>query len=211
MSIIKVANVHFETTGTNRIDYNTAGYTQIIAGGSGGIIINVAGTDKINVGSNTVITGNLILNNKNVDYQLAFSNTAISSAYDKANSANVVATSALPNTSGITFAGNMTITGNLTALSYNTSSDERLKNIINTAPLGIISLTPQKYEMKNTPGKIRYGFVAQDVLKVFPDLVDNENGYLTLNYIDMIALIIQEMKSMKETIQKLERKLEQNG
>ena len=47
MSIIKVANVHFETTGTNRIDYNTAGYTQIIAGGSGGIIINVAGTDKI--------------------------------------------------------------------------------------------------------------------------------------------------------------------
>ena len=65
--------------------------------------------------------------------------------------------------------------------------------------------------MKNTPGKIRYGFVAQDVLKVFPDLVDNENGYLTLNYIDMIALIIQEMKSMKETIQKLERKLEQNG
>ena len=138
MSIIKVANVHFETTGTNRIDYNTAGYTQIIAGGSGGIIINVAGADKINVGSNPVITGNLLLNNKNVDYQLAFSNTAISSAYDKANSANVIAASALSNTSGVTFAGNLNITGNV---GIGTSSPGTKLSVFGSANSGITTAT----------------------------------------------------------------------
>lgn len=113
MSILKVANVHLETTGTNRIDYDSNGFSRIIAGGTGGIVINVGGLDRINVGANTVITGNLIINNKNVESLIAFSNTTATSAYDKANAANVLAFAALPNTSGVTFAGNLNITGNV--------------------------------------------------------------------------------------------------
>ena len=115
MSVLKVANVHLETTGTNRIDYISDGFTRIISGGTGGIVINVGGTDKINVGSNTVITGNLLLNSKNVDALIS----ATSPAFDKANSANIVAVSAfdkantgLANSSG-TFSGDLTVTGSV--------------------------------------------------------------------------------------------------
>ena len=154
MSILKVANVHLETTGTNRIDYDINGFTRIVAGGTGGIIINIGGSDRINVGANTVITGNLILNSKNVDQLI----TASGPAFDKANSANIIAVAAynkantgLANTTGSAFNGilyvtanlgignlvttpaaNLHVVGDIVATSDITSaySDERLKDII---------------------------------------------------------------------------------
>ena len=194
MSILKVANVHLETTGTNRIDYNSNGFTNIVAGGTGGIIVNVGGVALINVTpSNTNITGNLFLNSKNVD-------SYISSSYVTANAAFAKANAALANTTG-TLSGDLTVTGNLTALSYNTSSDERLKQIINTAPLGVDSLEPKQYYMISEPGRIRYGFVAQEVQKIFPDLVSlDSNGLLVLNYMDIIALLLEDYKKTKERL-----------
>lgn len=59
MSVLKVANVHLETTGTNRIDYHSNGFTRIVSGGTGGIVINTGGTEKINVGTNVVISSNV--------------------------------------------------------------------------------------------------------------------------------------------------------
>lgn len=153
MSILKVANVHLETTGTNRIDYDSNGFSRIIAGGTGGIVINIGGSDRINVGANTVITGNLVLNSKNVDQFI----TATSPAFDKANTANIVAVSAydkantgLSNTTGSVFNGilyvtanlgigltttpaaNLHVVGDIVATSDITSaySDERLKDIL---------------------------------------------------------------------------------
>jgi hypothetical protein len=116
MSVLKVANVHLETTGTNRIDYDSNGFTRIISGGTGGIVINTGGTDKINVGANIAVTGNLILNSKNVDSAVV----AASLAFDKANTGNIIAVSAfskannaLANTNGVIFGGIMYITANL--------------------------------------------------------------------------------------------------
>ena len=199
MSILKVANVHLETTGTNRIDYNSNGFTNIVAGGTGGIIVNVGGVALINVTpSNTNITGNLFLNSKNVE-------TYISSSFGAANAAFAKANAALANTT-VTLSGDLTVTGNLTALSYNTSSDERLKQIINTAPLGVDSLEPKQYYMISEPGRIRYGFVAQEVQKIFPDLVSlDSNGLLVLNYMDIIALLLEDYKKTKERLIVLEK------
>jgi hypothetical protein len=153
MSILKVANVHLETTGTNRIDYDSNGFTRIISGGTGGIVINTGGTDKVNVGANISVTGNLILNNKNVDLLIS----ATSPSFDKANAANIVAVSSfnkantgLANTTGTVFNGilyitanlgigltttptaNLHVVGDIVATSDITSaySDERLKEII---------------------------------------------------------------------------------
>ena len=199
MSILKVANVHLETTGTNRIDYNSNGFTNIVSGGTGGIIVNVGGVALINVTpSNTNITGNLFLNSKNVE-------TYISSSFGAANAAFAKANAALANTT-VTLSGDLTVTGNLTALSYNTSSDERLKQIINTAPLGVDSLEPKQYYMLSEPGRIRYGFVAQEVQKIFPDLVSlDSNGLLVLNYMDIIALLLEDYKKTKERLIVLEK------
>ena len=200
MSTIKVANVHLETTGTNRIDYDSNGFSRIIAGGTGGVIINVGGVAIINVTpSITNISGNIFINGKNTE-------TYISSSFGQANAAFVKANAALANTTG-TFSGDLTVTGNLIALSYNTSSDERLKFIINTAPSGVDSLNPKQYYMLSEPGRIRYGFIAQEVQNVFPDLVTtDENGMLVLNYMDIIALLLVDYKHTKERLLFLEKK-----
>ena len=136
MSVLKVANVHLETTGTNRIDYDSSGFTRIISGGTGGIIINVGGTDKINVGSDIAITGNLLLNSKNVDALISATSPAFDkansanivavSAFNKANSANLLAAAALANTNGATFTGNLIITGTLTGPNTSTKLDRFL-------------------------------------------------------------------------------------
>ena len=197
-------------------------------------VIAKLGYDQANaaniVASSSYDTTNLAFSRANVSYTQA--NTAYTqanlvfgqanTAYNKANSANYYAylvdantnaafakaNAALANTSGITFAGNMTITGNLTALSYNTSSDERLKFIINTAPSGVSVLSPKQYEMISHPGIRRYGFVAQEVQNTFPDLVStDETGMLTLNYLDIIALMIQEIKDLKTTVQEIQKKV----
>jgi hypothetical protein len=138
MSIIRVANVHLETTGTNRIDYSS-GFTRLITGGTGGIVINTGGTDKINVSANIAVTGNLILNNKNVDFLLTFANTAAGAAYNQANAANVLAAAAFPNTSGVTFSGYLNVmSGNV---GIGTSNAATKLNVFGSASGGISTLT----------------------------------------------------------------------
>jgi len=49
--------------------------------------------------------------------------------------------------------------------------------------------------------KKHFGLVAQDLQKIYPDLVyENDNGYLSVNYIEMIPLLIQSIKELKEEI-----------
>lgn len=76
--------------------------------------------------------------------------------------------------------------------SYNTISDERMKT--NIQPMSsmlekILRLKPVSYQFKNATNKQQYdGFIAQDVIKIFPSLVThnvNEQRNLdayTLNY-----------------------------
>ena len=60
--------------------------------------------------------------------------------------------------------------------------------------------------MISEPGRIRYGFVAQEVQKIFPDLVSlDSNGLLVLNYMDIIALLLEDYKKTKERLIVLEK------
>jgi hypothetical protein len=153
-----------------------------ISGANTYLLATIAGANTaVGTGANTYLLATI-----------AGANTITTAAFTKANSA-------LANTSDVTFAGNMTITGNLTALSYNTSSDERLKYVINSAPTGIDSLS----------GRLRYGFIAQEVQNVFPSLVSSDsNGMLVLNYIDIIALLLQDYKQTKQELFKIKEQLQ---
>jgi hypothetical protein len=166
--------------------------TVIGTGANTYLLATIAGANTaVGTGANTYLLATI-----------AGANTITTAAFTKANSA-------LANTSGVTFAGNMTITGNLTALSYNTSSDERLKYVINTAPTGIDSLSAIQYEMLSDRGRLRYGFIAQEVQNVFPSLVSSDsNGMLVLNYIDIIALLLQDYKQTKQELFKIKEQLQ---
>jgi len=56
----------------------------------------------------------------------------------------------------------------------------------------------------------RIGLIAQDVQKVFPELVDTDPyGYLTLNYISLIPVLVEAMKEQQTEIEILQNLVEE--
>jgi hypothetical protein len=102
------------------------------------------------------------------------------------------------------FNSDLYVAGNL----YNTS-DVRLKeNIIQLSQEKIdnlLNLQPVEYLFKIDLNKKQHlGFIAQDVEKLFPNLVKNNIlGYKTVNYIEFIPIIVSKMKSMQNEIDEL--------
>jgi len=49
--------------------------------------------------------------------------------------------------------------------------------------------------------KKHFGLIAQDLQKIYPELVyENDNGYLSINYTELIPLLIQSIKELKEEV-----------
>ena len=96
MSTLKVANIHFEATGTNRVEY-VANNINFRTGG-GNFTISVGGTESLNVNASSVmISGANILSS----VAAAATSANLTSAWGTANAA-------LANTDA-TFAGNLTL------------------------------------------------------------------------------------------------------
>ena len=56
--------------------------------------------------------------------------------------------------------------------------------------------------------KIRYGFSAQDLQKVYPDLViENADGRLSVEYMGLIPVLVEAMKEQQIKIDELEKKV----
>ena len=52
--------------------------------------------------------------------------------------------------------------------------------------------------------KRHFGFVAQELQLVYPDLVyENDNGYLSVNYTELIPILVQSIKELKSEIDEL--------
>ena len=105
-----------------------------------------------------------------------------------------------------------------TTLTGTCSSDKRLKE--NIAPLGSILdkyalLNPvsfnwryKEYPELNLGQEIQYGLVAQEVEKLFPELVtENENGFKQLRFNYLPIYNIQAIKEQQEQINFLKEKL----
>lgn len=91
---------------------------------------------------------------------------------------------------------------------YIVSSDRRLKEDIepieNVLPK-LLQLTPSAYRFINTQATSKsYGFIAQEVQPLFPNLVTEKNGYLGMDYKGFSILAvkaIQELSAQNELIQ----------
>jgi hypothetical protein len=90
-------------------------------------------------------------------------------------------------------------------------SDRSLKdNIINLPEekkQSLLDLNPTQFTFKSDAKKnIHYGFIAQDLEQIYPELVkDSEKGYRKVNYIEFIPLIISKMKDMQNEIDELKK------
>ena len=70
----------------------------------------------------------------------------------------------------------------------------------------ISKLNPKSFKLKSDPFTQRYGFVAQDVENVIPNLVHtDEDGMMSINYIDIIAHLVHHIQKQDEKISELER------
>jgi type II secretory pathway pseudopilin PulG len=105
-----------------------------------------------------------------------------------------------------TFQSNVTVAGNVTAQAYYYSSDEKLKDDIREVDgWAVISkLKPKEYKFKKD-GRKSMGLIAQDVEKEFPELVrtDPETGLKSVNYIDLIAPMIDEIQMLRGEVDAL--------
>jgi hypothetical protein len=97
----------------------------------------------------------------------------------------------------------LTVSGNVLATAFFTSSDITLKNIIKTSynPTGIEAIS-YKWKDSGIDTKVHVGYSAQQVQEFMPDAVSKDsNGKLSVNYVEVlvakIAALEAEVKLLK--------------
>ena len=92
---------------------------------------------------------------------------------------------------------------------FNPSDLTLKKNISEIVNSDILTLNPVQFNLKSDNSeKKHFGFIAQDIEKVFPELVSNNTmGYKTVNYLELIPIMLSKMKEMQKEIDLLNDKL----
>ena len=102
--------------------------------------------------------------------------------------------------------GSLTVAGEIL-----TSSDKKLK--INTSNLDhtlakLVLLNPKKYTMNNDPEqKEKIGLLAQEVEKVFPEIVNTSDKYLSVNYQALIPILINAVNEQTKRNENLKQRI----
>jgi len=104
--------------------------------------------------------------------------------------------------------GSISISGSST--SYNTSSDERLKDNIIDAPIAsedIDAIQVRSFDWKADGEHQKYGMVAQELLEVAPDAVtqgDTPDDMMGVDYSKLVPMLIKEIQSLRQRVAQLE-------
>ena len=119
-------------------------------------------------------------------------------------------TAATNRSNSLTFSKNgyMWIQGTLTQ-----NSDQNLKQNIqplNNAIQNLQQIKGISYQWKNTEqmgNQTEIGVIAQDVEKVYPELVGENEGYKTTNYTGLIPVLIEAVKEQQKLIEQLQQRI----
>ena len=99
----------------------------------------------------------------------------------------------------VSIGGDLVVTGEVTAY-----SDKRLKTDIHSLDNRGL-LNPVTYFKDN---KKQIGFIAQEVQEVYPELVNEDiNGYLSLNYQQLTAVLSSQINDLYSIINELKLKI----
>ena len=163
--------------------------------------ISVAGVGSTSTFANdVVISGNLTLEG-DVDFDggTGIGSTSITSGDINADTITV----------GFITATNAQVAGIITAQDFNSLSDKRVKENIEPIvdPLDKVSrLNGVTYQFVNS-GKPSVGVIAQEVEKVFPELIAGTFPK-SVNYNGLTGLLIEAVKELKEQNEELKRRLD---
>lgn len=114
-------------------------------------------------------------------------------------------------------AGNIKVSGNVIAAALDLNSDARLKTEvkeISYANDALAKVRPVTYywnvegKKKGGSNQLQYGVLAQELEKVFPDMVNTDaKGYKSVNYIELIPVLIKALQEQQKEIEILKQKL----
>ena len=108
-----------------------------------------------------------------------------------------------------------TLLANLIVLNSDTLRVENIQNLPRNATSSITQLRPVSYtfkpdstwkydeKMQREMEGAHYGLIAQEVQKLYPELVYEREGNLSVNYIELIPLLIQAVQELSAEVQEL--------
>lgn len=93
--------------------------------------------------------------------------------------------------------------GDITAANFNATSDMALKHNVETVinAIDTVKLLDGKSFRWNSTGKNSFGVMAQEVEKILPQLVEEDNGIKSVNYLGLIAFLINAVKELNDKIE----------
>ena len=104
--------------------------------------------------------------------------------------------------------GNTSVSGTVFASHFDNISDVDLKENITTVtnPFDVINtLNPVSFNWKET-GEKSFGFIAQEVERVLPEIVHTMGRIKTVSYTQIIAFLVSAVKKQQEEINELKNK-----
>jgi hypothetical protein len=110
--------------------------------------------------------------------------------------------------------GEMHVKGDIAGFSTALSSDRRLKkdivDIEDTEIEDMDKLHPVTYSWKDDENNNKhYGFIAQDVQKIYPHLTKTKimGEYLTINYNELIPVMVKQIQNLKKELEDVKKVL----
>ena len=139
------------------------------------------------------------------------STTTLNGAVTVGSTLNVSGNTTLTGNVGIGQAPSATykldVLGSVRSSLFTTTSDYRIKEDISGINEDVDELKPIKYKNKIN-NKLEYGFIAHEVQNVFPNMVQGEKDgeeYQSINYTELIPILVHEIQQLKEEIRNLKR------
>ena len=114
-----------------------------------------------------------------------------------AGTANQIAVSAATGAVTVSLTSAVIISGNMTAAGFFESSDIRLKEVLKKDGDVIY------FKWKDGDDKQHIGYIAQEKQETHPDQVDESNGYLTLNYTE---ILVEKVRALEKELANLKNK-----
>ena len=103
----------------------------------------------------------------------------------------------------LTSAGNLTASGTVTS-----NSDARLKTDVLTIPDALAKIEALRGTSFVMNGKRQVGVIAQEIQRVVPEVVqENEDGYLSVAYGNIAAVLIEAVKELSAEVKQLKARL----
>lgn len=203
------------TASANTGTANTAiGHSALLAvtSGSNNISVGDRASDNITSGSNNITIGsNIDVSSATGSNQLTIGNTIYGDLSDDRIGIGKVPDSGVE----LDIVGDIQYTGTSTDI-----SDRRLKtDIVALNDSGSLlerigKIDTYSFRMKNDPkGAIEFGVMAQDLKEIFPELVvtnaGTPEGYMSVNYVGLIAPLIAAVQEQQEMIDRQETLLQE--